>query len=152
MLHLRAHQRMGIASVQPWSPDRPHLVVRPVHVSLNRVVVDGDCMTYVAHLQDHVSEIREVQRDPAQIGPTGQQQNLLRSWIKRRNIKSIQSDQDLQRITSFTQPTEQVLFLNILMKGGVSTWKSKTVGGVSANREMYQVCDLVFQVKNLCVK
>lgn len=79
MLHLGAHQRVGVASVQPRTPDRPHLVICPVHVPLHRVVVDGDGVTDVAHLQDHVGEIREVQRDPAQIGPAGQQQNLLRS-------------------------------------------------------------------------
>lgn len=79
MLHLGAHQRVCVTSVQPRTPDRPDLIIRPVHVPLHRVIVDGDGMADVAHLQDNVSKIWEVQGDPAQIGPTSQQQNLFRS-------------------------------------------------------------------------
>lgn len=50
MINLVGDQSLGVASIDSGAADGPHLIVRPVDVSFNRVIVNGDCMPDVTDL------------------------------------------------------------------------------------------------------
>ena len=63
--------------------DGADLVVRPVDVSVHRVVVDGDRVEDVVELQHDVRVVRSVQRDTTDVRAPGEQQYLLRTCEQR---------------------------------------------------------------------
>ena len=80
VVDLGGDHELGLAAVQVGAPDGVHVVVRPVHVAVHRVVVDGDGVADVVRLQDDVGEVRRVQGDSAKVCATGQEKDLGRTW------------------------------------------------------------------------
>ena len=74
----------GPVHVRP--ADGADLIVRPVDVSVDRIVVDGDRVQDVVELQHDVRVVRGVERDAADVRASGEQQYLLRTCEQRAKI------------------------------------------------------------------
>ena len=71
----RGLQLTGAVEVGP--PDGVDGIVRPVHVAVYGVVVDGDGVADVVQGQHDVRVVRRVEGNPAEVCPPCQQQDLV---------------------------------------------------------------------------